>query len=298
MTVIDCHAHLDERVLDTDALVGEMDRHGIDRAALIARITETLEPEKSAFLLAAQRAVMNSEILRPVARAAAATFYDGEGRLRAAWRPFTSGGSGYVKTMEPANDSVVRAVRRHPDRLLGWIFVNPRCGVDPLSEIDRLRGIPGMIGVKVHPYWHGYPVHALEPALARAEELGLPLLIHMGFGAQGDYRWLLDRFPRLPIIFAHAGLPYYKTFWRLARRRTNAFVDLSSMHLSESFVRRVVDVLGPAKCLYGTDAPYGFRRPDGTFDYGAIKGWIERLPVSPADRERILGENFRALVRL
>src|SRR5262245_33503180 len=97
--IIDCHAHLDVRSLPVAQLIAKMDAHGITRAVLIARITEAVEPEKSATLLAIQRRLMNSDALRPVAHAASHTFYDENGELRSLWRPFTQGGRGYVKTM-------------------------------------------------------------------------------------------------------------------------------------------------------------------------------------------------------
>ena len=89
--VVDCHAHLDDRVLSLEMLSGKMDEEGIDRVVLIARITETVEPEKSAVLLAVQRTMMNSSLLRPAAAAVSTTFYDEHGALRPLWRPFTRG---------------------------------------------------------------------------------------------------------------------------------------------------------------------------------------------------------------
>ena len=60
-------------------------------------------------------------------------------------------------------------------------------------------------------------------------------------------------------------------------------------------VARLVEA-HPARFLYGTDAPYGFHDAEGSYDYGAIKGWVERLPISSAKREAVFGENFLALL--
>lgn len=294
--IIDCHAHFDPRVLDVDALVRKMDEHTIARVALMARITETVEPEKSATLLAAQRLMMNSSLFRPVAAAVSTTFYDARGNLRPPWRPFTRGGRGYVKSVVPDNESVARVLDRAPDRFWGWVFLNPKANAGVFDDLERWRTRPGMIGVKVHPYWHQYPVTELAGVARRVQDLRLPMLVHLGFGAQGDYAWLVKMFPRLKIIFAHAGIPFFKTLWPLVRRHPHAWIDVSSPHLSERFVRRAVAVLGPEKCLYGTDSPYGFPAEDGSYDYGRVKGWIERLPVPERDRRRILGDNFMALI--
>lgn len=298
--IVDCHAHFDARVLDVGTLVDKLDEQAIGRAVLIARITETVEPEKSAVLLAVQRHMMNSSVLRQAAAAASLTFYDGHGRLRPVWKPFTRGRAGYVKAMRPDNESVMAAVAKAPDRFWAWVFLNPArggaAGGSAADELERWRTAPGVVGVKVHPYWHRYPITALAPALENAERRGLPVLVHLGFGAQGDYRWLLETFPRLAVIFAHAGMPYFKALWPLVRGRARTYVDLSSPHLSERFVRAVVAAVGPEKCLYGTDSPYGFSLLDGSYDYGRVKGWIDRLPVDTRTRGRILGDNFCELI--
>jgi predicted TIM-barrel fold metal-dependent hydrolase len=63
-------------------------------------------------------------------------------------------------------------------------------------------------------------------------------------------------------------------------------------------VRAAVKALGPERCLFGTDAPYGFHEPDGSYDYGEILGWVERLPISAAAREKVLFGNALELLRL
>lgn len=296
--IVDCHAHLDTRVLGLDELARAMDEHGIARLVLMARITETVEPDKSPTLLALQRIMMDSSVLRPLAATVSTTFYDSNGSLRSVWRRFTSNQMGYVKSLRPDNEGVVAALEKMPDRFWGWIFLNPRANVEVLDELERWRSVPGMIGIKVHPYWHQYPLSVLTSVAQRAQELKLPLLIHLGFGSQGDYSWLAETFPRLRVIYAHCGLPYYKKLWPLVRDHSCSFMDISSAHLSESFVRRAIRAVGPEKCLYGTDSPYGFSMADGSYDYGEIKGWVERLPIGDRNRERILGGNFLGIVGL
>ena len=61
-------------------------------------------------------------------------------------------------------------------------------------------------------------------------------------------------------------------------------------------MRDAVRAVGPARVLYGTDAPYGFHDSAGHYDYGAIRGWVERLPVPSRDIERVLGDNVLQLL--
>lgn len=293
---IDAHFHLDERRQPLPALLSAMDRADIRRTVLIARVTEEVEPDKSRAMLAIQRTLLSSAWGRPAARLAAATFYDRTGSVRSCWRPFTAGGRGYRKSMEPDNDSVARAVAAHPNRLWGWAFVNPRLGDprvgDALAQAERWLSVPGMIGVKAHPYWHGFGVRELEPLLLHLEAKRIPLLIHLGFGAQGDFAWLAGRFPRLPVVFAHAAIPFFGAAWRTVRSREGLYVDLSSCHLSAGLVRRAVAALGPDRCLFGTDGPYGFTAPDGGYDDSVVRGWVERLALPDAEMEAVWGGNL------
>ena len=73
-------------------------------------------------------------------------------------------------------------------------------------------------------------------------------------------------------------------------------MDLSSPYIDEALARAAVAAMGPERCLYGTDAPYGFHDAGGSYDYGEIKRWVERLPVASAKREAVFSENFLALL--
>ena len=196
----------------------------------------------------------------------------------------------------PDNEGVARLVAAHPDRFLGWIFLNPRNNPRVLDDLERWRSVPGMIGVKLHPHWHDYRTEILGPVLRRAEELHLPVLIHLGFRKRGDFRAICAAYPRLRVISAHAGFPFYKDLWAYRGECPNLHVDLSSPYIDEPLARAAVKAMGPERCLYGTDAPYGFHEADGSYDYGEIRRWVERMPVSTEMRGRIFGGNFREMV--
>ncbi|MFO1480326.1 MAG: amidohydrolase family protein [Turneriella sp.] len=73
-------------------------------------------------------------------------------------------------------------------------FLNPRADTKVLETLERWRHEKGMIGVKLHPHWHDYTTDLLFPLFARLEELGLPALIHLGFGRRGDYCVIAEKF--------------------------------------------------------------------------------------------------------
>jgi predicted TIM-barrel fold metal-dependent hydrolase len=176
-------------------------------------------------------------------------------------------GQRYPVKVQPRNDEVVAAVATHPDRFWGWVFVNPTGPVEPAAEAERCLATAGMIGVKAHPFWHNYPVRLLMDVAGLCEELHLPMLIHLGTGENGDFQVLPQNFPRLKVIYAHAGIPYQTAIQDYARSRDNVFVDFASTeYVDVHFAREAIRRAGAEKCLFGTDGPYFHVRADRETD--------------------------------
>lgn len=286
--IIDSHAHFDPRLLPADRIIAKMDAAGVDRIAIIPAMNDPI-PATPAALLAVMRTLSSHAAGRVVVEGIHRSLLTPEGDLRLDGKiiPIYS---------RPDNEAVARLVEAHPDRFYGWIFLNPRNNPSVLDELERLRSVKGMIGIKLHPHWHDYRTDILDPILRRAEELRLPVLIHLGFRKRGDFRSICERFPNLTVISAHAGFPFYKDLWAYKNAYPNLYVDLSSPYISESLAREAVQKMGPERCLYGTDAPYGFHEADHSYDYKEIRGWVERMPLSCPDREKIWSENFRGIL--
>ena len=105
------------------------------------------------------------------------------------------GGKIYEIYSKPDNAQVAEVLRAHPELFVGWIFLNPRATGNALEELEQWRAVPGFAGVKLHPHWHDWEIEEGVPILRRCEELGLPVLIHLGFGKQ---RRLATNRRRLP----------------------------------------------------------------------------------------------------
>jgi predicted TIM-barrel fold metal-dependent hydrolase len=128
----------------------------------------------------------------------------------------------------PDNESVARTMQAHPDRFYGWIFVNPWV-TDQLIELEKRANEPGWIGVKTHPFWHRYAVRMLDDVAGYCTERDWPLLMHLGGDEErGDYRYLPERHPGLKVLYAHAGVPFYREVWEYIREKNNLFIDLSN----------------------------------------------------------------------
>ncbi|TMA19914.1 MAG: amidohydrolase [Deltaproteobacteria bacterium] len=287
--IADAHYHLDPRLESVEQLLAQMQVHAIGRVALIAAPCDPLQVGRAgaAFVRFMRRALEG-----------------GAPRLGRILYRSTVHRSGRVSFLspsapvypEPDNDAVERAFSAHPHKFVGWIFLNPSAK-PPVEEAERRFRNPGWIGVKAHPFWHRYPVAALDDVAALCQERDKPMLVHLGAGAaRGDFRRLPKRFPRLKLVYAHAGIPWYGTLWDDAVRRENVFVDLSSPYLDKALRHRALRALGASRCLYGSDGPYGYPGRDGGYDHGAILRQISQAGLAAQDLDRVLGGNFNSLV--
>jgi predicted TIM-barrel fold metal-dependent hydrolase len=285
--IADAHYHLDPRLESVERLLAQMQAHAIEKVALIASPCDPLHVGKAGvrFMAAMRRSL-----------AGAAPWL---GRILYRSTVHRSGRVSFLSRSaaiypQPDNDAVEAAISAHPGKFVGWLFLNPRAKA-AVAEAERRFEKPGWIGVKAHPFWHRYAVAALDDVAALCQERDKPMLVHLGAGARGDFRRLPERFPRLKVVYAHAGIPWYGALWDYALRRENVFVDLSSPYLDKALRHRALRALGASRCLYGSDGPYGYPGRDGGYDHGAILRQIRQAGLGAADLDRVLGGNFKAL---
>ncbi|MEW5734830.1 MAG: amidohydrolase family protein, partial [Thermodesulfobacteriota bacterium] len=290
--MFDCHFHLDEISVSLVGLLESQDAAGVKKTALIAPMCPDVKHNtfmKVAGPILRRAIAARGRAIPAAARAVYQSLVKKSGMV-------DIGGSLYRIRAQPDNDRVMRAVAERPDRFVGWIFVNPAGPADPEHEIRRCAKRPGMIGVKVHPYWHNYSIQKLFKTAAVCRELSLPMLIHLGADENGDFAALADRFPDVTMIFAHAGLPYIRQVCALAGRRPNVYVDLScSEYVDYRIAKIALALAGPEKCLFGSDGPY-FHHEKGRFNYAYFADFLNSLGLSSTDRERVAYDNFEKII--
>ncbi len=284
--VIDCHYHLEARLLTVDELVKKMDEAGVEKTALMGQVVEPFkEPPRA--MISLLLPMLTRRPLRRIGKMFVSNFTPTGIRIM---------GKEYRLIHETDNGPVFDAMKRHPDRFLGWIFVNPHGKKDQAAEFEKWRKTKGVVGVKAHCFWNHHTPIELKPVAEKLASAGLPLIVHLGYGPEGDYEALLKAVPELKLIMAHTGFPGYSDTWREIRRRRNVFVDLSqTSYVSPRTLRAAVEYLGADRCLFGTDGPFGFHGTDGKFDYGLIKRRIEAAFPDAGARRRLLGDNFREI---
>ena len=113
--------------------------------------------------------------------------------------------------------------------------------------------------------------HALDPFYSLAEELNIPVGIHMGIAAPGNKNFkikngnplLLEdvfvKHPNLKLWIMHAGYPMENELISMLRAYGNLYVDISALPWSESktefyrFLKRLVDAGFGNRIMFGSD---------------------------------------------
>ncbi|HNZ11594.1 MAG TPA: TatD family hydrolase [Smithellaceae bacterium] len=288
--IIDCHYHLEERVFPVDRLIAEMQKARIDKVALMGSIIGPFtEPPR--LLIGMLQILLEHAPSRGLGKLFINNFTD-RGDIK------IMGKSCPLET-DPDNEKVFNTVNKYPDKFLGWIFVNPRGRKNQVDEFEKYKDAKGFIGVKAHPFWHRYPPVELAPVAERLAKTGKPLLIHAGFGEEGDFEALLRKVPDLKLILAHAAFPCYSATWKKIQDLKNVYMDLSqTTYTSRKATRQAVDMFGAERLFFGTDGPFGFHGSDHQYDYGFIKRRIESIFSDITIREKLLGRNFADVVGL
>jgi len=205
-----------------------------------------------------------------------------------------------------ANDYIIDAVSRFPDRLVGFAGVNPAWGADAVGEINRCADA-GLRGVgELHSDSQGFDLgdqRSMTPLMEAVEARGLIITTHssepVGHVYQGkgmtrpEVLWQFIRnFPEATVVCAHwgGGLPFYALMPEVRESLSNVYFDTAAspfLYTPDVF-QTVAQLVGADKILMGSD--YGLLRP-----LRLIKQ-VQESSLTTEDKEAILGGNAERLL--
>jgi predicted TIM-barrel fold metal-dependent hydrolase len=236
----------------------------------------------------------------------------------------TTGTLGVAGPMHPdlCNDYIAAVVRADPDRFIGFASVNPlyQGTGAAVAELERAVVELGLSGVKLYPmyqHWAANDPDVAFPIYAKAQELGIPVMIHQAGSTRIDAKLELGRpallddigreFRDLRVIVAHCGWPWVDEALFLLTKHPNFYGELS--YLIASVTRRDLFLLLSRcepmfvpleKLFFGTDYP-GF-----LYDPVKLREKLESvneealavgLPEIPEEKiAGIMGENLARLL--
>src|SRR3984885_5254392 len=184
-------------------------------------------------------------------------------------------------------ESVIAAVRLHPERFYGYMMVNPAAPA-ALGQVEAALASGNVQALCFFPAMHRYSIQddrvaaLLELLAARPhtvafvhcgvlsvgvrKALGLPSPFDMKFSDPIDLHAVALRFSQLRFVVPHFGAGYLREALMLCDLYPNVYLDTSSSnswmryeeaHLDlRSVFRRALDVVGPQRLLFGTDSSF------------------------------------------
>ncbi len=210
--------------------------------------------------------------------------------------PLTPQRPATVEGFRECNRSQVEAIRRFPDRILGYCYVNPGHPREAVDEVRRYVEEHGFIGVKLYNE-HVCTEPVVAPVVETAIELGVPILHHAGYAHHpfpgqpnishgGDLAELSRRYPEAQLICAHVGGGGdWEWTIKALRHAPQVFLDTSGSVTDDGMIEMAARVLGVERLLFGCDMSM-------TAGIGKIRG----ARLDPADKTRIMGGNMQRIL--
>jgi predicted TIM-barrel fold metal-dependent hydrolase len=194
------------------------------------------------------------------------------------------------------NDALLKLIDEFPDRIKGYVCVNPNYPEHALAEIDRCVAA-GMIGIKLAASRRADdPV--VDPVGREAARRGLPILHHIWQHRRREWPGqeasdgaelvaLAQRHPSVAFILAHiGGGGDWLHSLHAVHRVDNVVIDLSGSGVDEGMLEACLEAVGVTRVLWGADL---------TLDTGLAKlRRLERL-LSADELERVRWRNAVAI---
>lgn len=181
------------------------------------------------------------------------------------------------------NDIVREAVKRFPDRLVGFVWVNPHEGEKALDEVKRAVTDWGFRGIKLHPLFHAFipSDEIVLPIIELARHFAIPVFFHTGhppFSLPWQIGEVAEIYPDVPIIMGHMGHGhgcYIHGTIKTAKKYPNLYLETSGMPMHTK-IREAVEQVGSDRVMYGSDTP---------FHHHSVE--MQRVRVSGLDEENL-----------
>jgi predicted TIM-barrel fold metal-dependent hydrolase len=193
------------------------------------------------------------------------------------------------------NDQVLSVLPKWPDRLLGFVYLNPKHIEESMAELERCVANGPMVGVKLWVAQH-CNVPDVDRIVRRAHELKALIFQHTWFKVMGNYAGestptefaeLAARNSSIPMVCGHTGGDWEQGIRAIAPL-PNTYADLAGSEPVAGYTEMAVRELGAKRVIYGSDAP------GRSFSTQLAK--VLGADIPDADKKLILAENLIGLL--
>ncbi|GAA2584153.1 hypothetical protein GCM10010399_12690 [Dactylosporangium fulvum] len=156
------------------------------------------------------------------------------------------------------NEALSAAIRRHPDRLLGYACVNPWYGIRAVDELRRALDA-GLCGLKLEPARQGLRLldPQLVPVLGAAAHRGVPVYVVTGVPIAAEPLQLTElarRWPGLTFVMGRSGRTDFSTDLIPALAAVPNIVAETAYN-GPGDLRRIADAIGAHRVVFAGDLP-------------------------------------------
>jgi uncharacterized protein len=200
---------------------------------------------------------------------------------------------------------VIEQIERYPDRLMGCFVANPFLQMErTLDVMEELVKGGGYKAIKLHPTGHGYmPFKTrdrLDPIVAKAGELGVPIIVHQGeppFAHPSQMAPLIEDFPDVTFILAHFGtqrVVLADEAVLVARHNSNVYLETGWGALPR--LKEGIAAIGSERLVFGSDCP--IQEIGSQLRNLEVLAWPGPIGIGLAQDlvEGMMGDNLAALL--
>ena len=195
------------------------------------------------------------------------------------------------------NNVTLKLMKHRPDRVFGFCYLNPVNDPAFLDEELERCVAAGMRGIKL---WVAVNARdsRLDPIMARAGQLGIPVLHHAWYKTvqkgptesdPSDIADLARRFPGTNIVMAHLIAAGIRGVLDIQPCH-NVSIDTSGSQPQAGIIEYAVKKIGAERIVFGSDM--------GVRDYASSLAKVEGARISQREHGLILGENAARLLKL
>ena len=191
------------------------------------------------------------------------------------------------------NDHVIEAVRRHPQRLRGYMVANVGYREQIAPELERCYG-EGLRAVKVWSYGNreGLPYDHPNYRLifGFAQERGLPILAHT-WGAELDQLdEAFQRYDRIRWLLAHTGGQDLPKYVACAKRYPHVHLETCFSGCPRGLIEYLVASVPLGQIIWGSDQVF--------LSAATQFGRVLFARIAPEEKRAILGGNAARILKL
>jgi predicted TIM-barrel fold metal-dependent hydrolase len=226
----------------------------------------------------------------------------------------------YMNCSFAPNEDVCAAVKAHPDRLIGNVYLDPRLP-DAIDTFEQYMA-EGFRAVKMFPPVGFMPDdEQFFPLYEKIEQAGVPLLFHAGltnikviskepgvrkatnskYSHPMNFDMISRLFPEMPIVMAHMGYPHYIEARSIAHANMNVYLDISGSGPWTEGIPVTFNALGGHQFI-----PLDFNRVLWGSDNCLTQAehiarsdvYLRQMGASSKDRKLVFGETAQKLLGL